>query len=158
MGVAHEPSESRGLPHGRRPAAWLVFLLICLGAVLLGLVSCPGDTGQEQADNEDTQASAEPAAQPPANAGQHDGPVEPESVKDNPMHEAHLTGGLDCGDCHDPEYPLDHTQSLASCDDCHDKTVVTPVWENHCLTCHHFTYSDETAATDPVRVGELCHD
>jgi hypothetical protein len=79
-------------------------------------------------------------------------------VKGNPMHEAHLAGGNDCGDCHDPEYPLDHTQSLASCGSCHDKTVVKPVWENHCLTCHHFTYSDETAATDPVRVGELCHD
>ena len=80
------------------------------------------------------------------------------SIEGNKEHEAHFAAGSKCGDCHLSTEPLPVNTAHEVCKECHpDRTVTKPVWENHCLSCHHFTVSAQANQDNPdAMMRDLC--
>jgi len=85
-------------------------------------------------------------------------PDEASLIKHNDMHNRHFADGVVCGECHLSTEPLPIRTAHEICRNCHEaKPVENPVWENHCLSCHHFTPSAENAAGDPQLImASIC--
>lgn len=80
------------------------------------------------------------------------------SIEGNEMHEAHFAAGNKCGECHLSDQPMPVSTAHEVCRECHPgQEVSKPVWESHCLSCHHFTVSSQENEDNPeVMMEDLC--
>ena len=81
------------------------------------------------------------------------------SIQGNLMHEKHFADGVHCGECHPTNQPMPVQEAHKVCQNCHaERKVAKHVWQNHCLSCHHFTKNAQQYETDAKQmVDNLCH-